>query len=454
MNTNIFRAYDIRGNAEKDLNSSTIEKIGYALGLKIKENNSNSVYIGYDSRLSCEEIKSNLIRGINAAGVKVLNLGLVPTPIVYYATKVGDTSNGIMITGSHNPKDDNGLKMVINDNAVSGIEIKESVENLGEIPTSDIEMVENLDLKKKYIEEVMNKVKINKKLKVVLDAGNGAAGILAEEMFTALGHEVISINKEPDGNFPNHHPDPSKEKNLIEIKREIDSTNADIGFAFDGDGDRIGLITNKGESVIADQIIMLMAEFYLDQVKGPIVFDVKCSNQLPLLIEKFGGEPVMEKTGHFNIKRRIRQTNAVMGGEMSGHIFINHDWYGFDDAIFSAVILTKIITDLDVSISELVNKIPSTHSTPELNLDVKDEEKFNMVEKFKSEMEFPNADINTIDGVRISINNSWALMRASNTSPKLVLRFEGDTEDNLNQIKNLFENNFLKIFPDIKLDYH
>ena len=162
----------------------------------------------------------------------------------------------------------------------------------------------------------------------------------------------------------------------------------------------------------------------------------------------------MEKTGHFNIKKRIRETNAVMGGEMSGHIFINHDWYGFDDAIFSAVILTKIITDLDVSISELVNKIPSTHSTPELNLDVKDEEKFNMVEKFKSEMEFPNADINTIDGVRISINNSWALMRASNTSPKLVLRFEGDTEDNLNQIKNLFENNFLKIFPDIKLDYH
>tara|TARA_Y100000588_G_scaffold379065_1_gene460595 strand:+ start:3366 stop:4730 length:1365 start_codon:yes stop_codon:yes gene_type:complete len=454
MNTNIFRAYDIRGHAEKDLNSSTIEKIGYALGLKIKENNSNSVYIGYDSRLSCEEIKSNLIRGINAAGVKVLNLGLVPTPIVYYATKVGDTSNGIMITGSHNPKDDNGLKMVINDNAISGIEIKESVENLDEIPTNDIEMVENSDLEKKYIEEVANKVKINKKLKVVLDAGNGAAGILAEKMFAALGHEVISINKEPDGNFPNHHPDPSKEKNLIEIKREIDLTNADIGFAFDGDGDRIGLITNKGESVIADQIIMLMAEFYLGQVKGPIVFDVKCSNQLPLLIENFGGEPVMEKTGHFNIKKRIRQTNAVMGGEMSGHIFINHDWYGFDDAIFSAVILTKIITDLDVSISELVNKIPSTHSTPELNLNVKDEEKFNMVEKFKSEMEFPNADINTIDGVRISIDNSWALLRASNTSPKLVLRFEGDTEDNLNQIKSLFENNFLRIFPDIKLDYH
>ena len=454
MNTNIFRAYDIRGNAEKDLDSSTIEKIGYALGLKIKENNSNSVYIGYDSRLSCKEIKNNLIRGINAAGVKVLNLGLVPTPIVYYATKVGVTSNGIMITGSHNPKDDNGLKMVINDNAISGIEIKESVQNLSEVPTDNTEMIEDVDLEKEYIEEVINKVKINKKLKVVLDAGNGAAGILADKMFTALGHEVISINKEPDGNFPNHHPDPSKENNLIAIKQKINSTNADIGFAFDGDGDRIGLITSEGQSIIADQIIMLMAEFYLDQVKGPIVFDVKCSNQLPLLIEKFGGEPIMEKTGHFNIKRKIKQTNAVMGGEMSGHIFINHNWYGFDDAIFSAVILTKIISDLNTSVSKLVEKIPLTHSTPELNLNVEDEEKFNIVEKFKLEMEFTNADINTIDGIRISIGNSWALMRASNTSPKLVLRFEGDTEDNLNQIKSLFEDNFLRIFPDIKLNYH
>tara|TARA_B100001996_G_scaffold362086_1_gene329329 strand:+ start:1 stop:1365 length:1365 start_codon:yes stop_codon:yes gene_type:complete len=454
MNTNIFRAYDIRGNAERDLDSLTIEKIGYVLGLKIKENNSNSVYVGYDSRLSCKEIKNNLIRGINAAGVKVFNLGLVPTPMVYYATKVGVASNGIMITGSHNPKDDNGLKMVINDNAISGIEIKESVQNLGEVPTDNTEMIEDVDLEEKYIEEVINKVKINKKLKVVLDAGNGAAGILADKMFTALGHEVISINKEPDGNFPNHHPDPSKENNLIAIKQEINSTNADIGFAFDGDGDRIGLITSEGQSIIADQIIMLMAEFYLDQVKGPIVFDVKCSNQLPLLIEKFGGEPIMEKTGHFNIKRKIKQTNAVMGGEMSGHIFINHNWYGFDDAIFSAVILTKIISDLNTSVSKLVEKIPLTHSTPELNLNVEDEEKFNIVEKFKLEMEFTNADINTIDGIRISIGNSWALMRASNTSPKLVLRFEGDTEDNLNQIKSLFEDNFLRIFPDIKLNYH
>tara|TARA_B100001175_G_scaffold96545_2_gene81786 strand:+ start:3398 stop:4762 length:1365 start_codon:yes stop_codon:yes gene_type:complete len=454
MNKNIFRAYDIRGHAKKDLDSSTIEKIGYVLGQKIKENNSDSVYIGHDSRLSCERIKNDLIKGINAAEVKVLNLGLVPTPMVYYATKVGNTSSGIMITGSHNPKDDNGLKMVINDNPISGYEIKESVENLSEVPITDSKMIESVDFEKKYIEEVANKIKINKKFKVVLDGGNGAAGILADKMFNAIGLEVVSINKEPDGNFPNHHPDPSKESNLLELKQVINLLNADIGFAFDGDGDRIGLITNDGQSIVADQIIMLMTEYYLDKKKGAIVFDVKCSNQLPILIEKLGGDPIMEKTGHFNIKKRIKQTNAVLGGEMSGHIFINHDWYGFDDAIFSAVILTKIISDLDISVSEKMEEIPSTYSTPELNLHVKDEDKFTIVEKFKSKMEFPNADINTIDGIRVSIGDSWALMRASNTSPKLVLRFEGDTEDNLNQIRTLFENNFLRIFPDIKLDYH
>jgi len=199
---------------------------------------------------------------------------------------------------------------------------------------------------------------------------------------------------------------------------------------------------------------MLMAEFYLAKKKGAVVFDVKCSNQLSLLIEKLGGEPVMEKTGHFNIKKRIKQTNAVMGGEMSGHIFVNHDWYGFDDAIFSAVMLTKIISDLDTSLSEKMNKIPTTYSTPELNLHIKEEDKFTLIEKFKSEMEFPNANINTIDGIRVSIGDSWALMRASNTSPKLVFRFEGDTEENLNQIRGLFEKNFIRIFPEIKLDYH
>ena len=454
MNKNIFRAYDIRGHAKKDLDSSTIEKIGYVLGQKIKENNSDSVYIGHDSRLSCERIKNDLIKGINAAKVKVLNLGLVPTPMVYYATKVGNTSSGIMITGSHNPKDDNGLKMVINDNPISGYEIMESVENLSEVPITDSKMIESVDFEKKYIEEVANKIKINKKFKVVLDGGNGAAGILADKMFNAIGLEVVSINKEPDGNFPNHHPDPSKESNLLELKQAINLLNADIGFAFDGDGDRIGLITNDGQSIVADQIIMLMTEYYLDKKKGAIVFDVKCSNQLPILIEKLGGDPIMEKTGHFNIKKRIKQTNAVLGGEMSGHIFINHDWYGFDDAIFSAVILTKIISDLDISVSEKMEEIPSTYSTPELNLHVKDEDKFTIVEKFKSKMEFPNADINTIDGIRVSIGDSWALMRASNTSPKLVLRFEGDTEDNLNEIRTLFENNFQRIFPDIKLDYH
>ena len=230
--------------------------------------------------------------------------------------------------------------------------------------------------------------------------------------------------------------------------------NANFGIAFDGDGDRIGLVTNRGDSIVADKIIMLIAEFFLAQKKGAVVFDVKCSNQLPILITKFGGQPIMEKTGHFNIKKRIKEINAVLGGEMSGHIFINEDWYGFDDAIFSAVILTKILSDSNTNISELVKKYPTTFSTPELTLEVPDDEKFNMVNKFKSEMIFPGLEVNTIDGVRVSLGNSWALMRASNTSANLVFRFEGDTEDNLNKIKSLFEKNFLRVFPEIKLKYN
>ena len=454
MNTNIFRAYDIRGNAKSDLDSLTIQKIGYVLGEKIIASGSNSVYLGNDSRLSCEEIKKNLIIGLNAAGIKIFNLGLVPTPLVYYATKVGETSNGIMITGSHNPKEDNGLKIVINDEAISGSEIRELVENIIETPKEKKEIITSLDFEERYIREITNRVKIEKKLKVVLDGGNGSAGILADKVFNALGMEVISLNKEPNGNFPNHHPDPSKENNLIEIKKQIETTNADIGFAFDGDGDRIGLVTNRGDSIVADKIIMLIAEFFLAKKKGAVVFDVKCSNQLPILITKFGGQPIMEKTGHFNIKKRIKEINAVLGGEMSGHIFINEDWYGFDDAIFSAVILTKILSDSNTNISELVKKYPTTFSTPELTLEVPDDEKFNMVNKFKSEMIFPGLEVNTIDGIRVSLGNSWALMRASNTSANLVFRFEGDTEDNLNKIKSLFEKNFLRIFPDNKLKYN
>ena len=453
MNKNIFRAYDIRGNSKTDLDQPTITKIGYVLGKRIKKNHHDSVYVGHDSRLSAREIENALVSGFNAAGVKVLLLGLVPTPMVYFATKTGTTPNGVMITGSHNPKDDNGLKIVINDDAISGLELLSEVEN--QIDVDHVkESYEKINLFPQYQKAINQKFKLNKKIKIVLDAGNGAAGEVADTIFKSQGFETISINKDPDGNFPNHHPDPSKEKNLEQLKSAVQENEADIGFAFDGDGDRVGMITNSGDSVLADHLIMILSEHYLKKKKGAIIFDVKCSSQLPILIENFGGTAIMEKTGHFNIKKAIKKYNAILGGEMSGHIFINHDWYGFDDAIYTAVMLAKVISDTGQTASSVIEKFPKTFTTPELNLDVDDVSKFKMVEKFKEQMKFPDAEFNTIDGVRVSIGSSWGLMRASNTSPKLVFRFEAESKKDLEKIRRLFALNLKNIFPDLKLDFN
>ena len=452
MNPNIFRAYDIRGNANKDFDPSTVNKIGYVLGKRISFLGDSKVYVGNDSRTSKDEILKNLTIGLNAAGIAVISLGLVPTPMVYYATKIGDCSHGIMITGSHNPKDDNGLKIVINDAPTSGLAIKDEVFALDSI---ELKTCNNSSgsFEKDYLNEVKKKASLKRALKIVLDAGNGAAGPLARKVFENIGAEVISINETPDGNFPNHHPDPSKEKNLAQVKEKILVENADLGFAFDGDGDRVGLITSTGKQISSDHIIMILCEYYLKKLKGPIVYDVKCSNELPKLIKNLGGEPLMEKTGHFNIKNAIKKSGAVLGGEMSGHIFINYEWYGFDDAIFTAAILSKIFSESRLNVDELFDKFPKTFSTPELNLDVDDSKKFLMVEQFIKKMNFKNAEIDLTDGVRVNKANSWGLLRASNTSPKFVLRYEGNSEEELMNIKDEFESNLKQVFPNLPIEY-
>ena len=452
MNKNIFRAYDIRGNSKTDLDQTTITKIGYVLGERIKKNDHDSVYVGHDSRLSAKEIQSALVAGLNAAGIKVLLLGMVPTPMVYFATKTGVTPNGVMITGSHNPKEDNGLKIVIDGNSISGLEIKKRVKNYKYDKDLNAQTFSQ-DLTNDYLNEIKRNAPIGKPMKVILDAGNGAAGPLARRVFENIGIDIISINEEPDGNFPNHHPDPGKEKNLVQLKEEIIRNDADIGFAFDGDGDRVGLVAKSGNQVLSDHIIMLLSQYFLKLKKGPIVYDVKCSNELPKLILEHGGKPIMEKTGHFNIKNRIKETSAILGGEMSGHIFINHNWYGFDDAIYTAAIITSILSNDKHTLDEMVSKFPKTYSTEELNINVKDEQKFGYVKTFIEKMNFPNADVNLLDGVRVSYENSWGLLRASNTSPKLVLRFEGNSQDDLEDIKEKFETNLKTIFPDLELIY-
>ena len=452
MNENIFRAYDVRGNSSHDLTDDVVKIIGSVLGEYVREFGDNSIYLGHDSRLSKDRIKKSLILGIHSAGVDVNYLGLVPTPMVYYATKKGISNHGVMITGSHNPKEDNGLKIVIDGNSISGLEIKKRVTNY-KYDKSLTAQTFSQDLTNDYLDEIKRNAPIGKPMKVILDAGNGAAGPLAKRVFENIGIDIISINEEPDGNFPNHHPDPGKEKNLVQLKEEIIRNDADIGFAFDGDGDRVGLVAKSGNQVLSDHIIMLLSQYFLKLKKGSIVYDVKCSNELPKLILEHGGKPVMEKTGHFNIKNRIKETSAILGGEMSGHIFINHNWYGFDDAIYTAAIITSILSNDKHTLDEMVSRFPKTYSTEELNLNVKDEQKFGYVKTFIEKMNFPNADVNLLDGVRVSYENSWGLLRASNTSPKLVLRFEGNSQDDLKDIKEKFETNLKIIFPDLELIY-
>ena len=451
----IFREYDIRGVYPDQVNENAISLIAKAIAIKCDQENVREICIGRDGRLSGESLLKSLEKSLSCYGINIQNIGLVTTPLLYYAAKKNKCKSGVMITGSHNPKNYNGIKLIINDKPVSGNEIYKLLDrnkDKSEVPGK----IKFFDIKSNYVEEVKNNIQIdeNFRLKVVIDCGNGAAGCIAPKLFSELGCEVIELFTKVDGNFPNHHPDPSKEKNLEQLKSAVQENGADIGFAFDGDGDRVGMITNSGDSVLADHLIMILSEHYLKKKKGAIIFDVKCSSQLPILIENFGGTAIMEKTGHFNIKKAIKKYNAILGGEMSGHIFINHDWYGFDDAIYTAVMLAKVISDTGQPASSVIEQFPKTFTTPELNLDVDDVSKFKMVEKFKEQMKFPDAEFNTIDGVRVSIGSSWGLMRASNTSPKLVFRFEAESKKDLEKIRSLFALNLKNIFPDLRLDFN
>ena len=454
MNKNIFRAYDIRGNANTDLTDDVVIKIGLTLGRLVTKYGDRKIYLGYDSRLSADRIKTSLIRGLNASKVEPVLLGLAPTPLLYYATKVGEVKHGVMITGSHNPKDDNGFKMVINDLPVSGEEILAGMNKYEDFNATEDKCSE-VDFSERYVDEIKSQVSIKEKPRIILDPGNGASGPLAEKLFKKLNLDFEIINIIPDGSFPNHHPDPSKEKNLDQIYSEIITKNFDYGFAFDGDGDRVALITKTQKIIFSDTLVMVLAKKYLEELgKGSIVYDVKCSDDLEKLILNYGGTPIMEKTGHFNIKKSLKSHNAILGGEMSGHIFINHNWYGFDDALYTAVKLIEIFSSAGKPVDDIIKGMMSSFATPELNLNIKENQKFSFIEKFKKEMNFDDATISEIDGIRVSYENSWGLLRASNTSPKLVLRFEGKNMNEMEFIKSKFEENLKRIFPEINLNYH
>ena len=450
MNKNIFRAYDIRGNSKTDLDQTTITKIGYVLGERIKKNNHDSVYVGHDSRLSAQEIQNALVAGLNAAGIKVFLLGMVPTPMVYFATKTGVTPNGVMITGSHNPKNHNGIKLVIDDKPVSGNEILDLL-NKDQKLSESVGSIKSLNVKDSYIEEVSQSLKINKKLKIVIDCGNGAAGFIAPDLYKNLGCEVIELYSEVDGNFPNHHPDPGKVENLKDLIQAVKTHGADLGLAFDGDGDRVGMVTNKGEIVFPDKILMMLSKDVLHSQKGSIIFDVKCSNALSQIIKENGGSPIMSPTGHFHIKNGIKKHNPLLAGEMSGHIFFNDKWYGFDDGHYSGARIIEMLSKNEKSIAQICNELPMLFSTPELNINVTDDSKFKIIKEFADNCRL-EGEKNTIDGLRLDFEDGWGLIRASNTTPKLVLRFEGRSEEILNRIQNDFLNELTRICPDIDIN--
>jgi phosphomannomutase/phosphoglucomutase len=448
----IFRENDIRGTYPEELNELVIKEIAKGIAKKCFQEDISSIVVARDGRLSGESLLATFCDAIAQYGIDVNNIGLATSPMLYFAAKKENSKSGVMITGSHNPKNYNGIKMVINDNSVSGSEILSLIKNDETLNDSSIGNIIYSDIKEIYISEILKNIDTDiSELKIVIDSGNGAAGFIAPELFKRLGCDVIELYSEVDGNFPNHHPDPGKLENLEDIISEVKNKNADIGFAFDGDGDRVGLITNLGDMIFPDKQMMLFSEDILKNKKGPIVFDVKCSNHLSNLILKNGGTPIMAPTGHFHIKKAIKKNNALLGGEMSGHIFFNDKWYGFDDGPYAAVRAAEILAKSNRSIAEIFGDFPESFSTPELNITVTDENKFEIIDRFMANSDIDGDKI-LIDGLRVNFNDGWGLLRASNTTPKLVLRFEGDTDESMNRIQNEFISELSRICPEIDIN--
>jgi len=453
IDQSIFREYDIRGTVPEQLNNSSIKIIAGAIAKKCAIEGVTELALGRDGRLSGPEIMTALSLELRKRGIDIVNVGLVTSPLLYFAAKKMHSQSGVMITGSHNPKNYNGFKVVINDAPVSGLELLKLVnEELSGFSTPAKEKHE-ANLLNNYITEVCSQASSKQALKVVVDCGNGAAGEIAPKLMRALGHEVIELFCEIDGNFPNHHPDPGKPENLQDLILAVEKNQADIGIAFDGDGDRLGVVSNRGEIICADQLMMIFAKDILAKQNGSeIIFDVKCSNLLAQVIEEAGGKAIMSATGHFHIKNALKKLGAPLAGEMSGHIFFNDQWYGFDDGHYSAFRLIDIMTRLGTSLSSLFQKLPKAFSTPEINIDIEEEKKFNIVQAFVKTSNFPGGEKITIDGLRINFSDGWGLLRASNTTPKLVLRFEAQTAERLSEIQNLFLTQLKEIDESIEIE--
>ncbi len=440
MNTDIFRQYDIRGIADSDLTDDVVRGLGRAFASRMQRAKiGNTVGVGYDMRVSSKRLRDALIAGLTESGCDVVDLGMVPTPLVYFSKYTTDVEACIQITGSHNPGEYNGFKMMMGADTLHGEaiqELRQLIETQDFVEaTREGVVCENPSLIADYMKWVTNNLELGpKRPKVVLDCGNGIAGVCAPELVESLGFETISLFPEPDGNFPNHHPDPTVPKNLQHLIAAVKEHGADVGVAYDGDGDRIGVVDENGEIIWGDKLMIILSRSVLKEHPGAtIIGEVKCSQTLFDDIEANGGVPIMSMVGHSLIKAKIKETNAKLAGEMSGHIFFNDRFFGFDDAIYATGRVLEILSHADVPVSGLLHGVPKTFATPEIRKDCAENIKFHVpgrvAEAFSNEF-----DVNTIDGARINFGDGWGLVRASNTQPVLVMRVEANSEARRDEI--------------------
>ncbi len=451
----IFKAYDIRGIVGKSLTADIVEQIGRAIGTEALAAGDRAVVVGRDGRLSGPTIAGALMEGICATGCDAVDIGMVPTPLTYFATQALDIGSAVSVTGSHNPPDYNGLKVMIGTHTLAAeriqdlrkrIEDREFSVGTGQRHTEDVVP--------EYMRRVVADVRLKRPLRVVTDCGNGVAGMAAPQLMRDIGCEVVELFSEVDGTFPNHHPDPSVADNLAPLIKAVHREEADLGVAFDGDGDRLGVVTDTGQVIWPDRQMILFAQDILSRNPGAkIIYDVKCTRLLPAAIKHAGGDALMWKTGHSFIKAKLRETGGAFAGEMSGHLFFKERWYGFDDALYAAARLCEVLSNDSRLPSAVFAEIPDTVNTPELRIEMQEGEHHALVGELVAEGDFSGGQICNIDGVRVDFEDGFGLARASNTTPTVILRFEADTEAALRRIQNLYREQILALRPGLALPF-
>jgi phosphomannomutase len=451
----VFRAYDIRGIIGQQLDEDAFYSIGKALSCRLSVLGRAKIFLARDGRLTSKSLASALKQGLLDSGIDVVDLGEIPTPMMYFATFHTGIDSGLMVTGSHNPANYNGIKMVLAGTTLAHGDIDAIYDLVTScaVTTGQGASV-NLDVRDDYTNRILTDIKLKRRLKVVVDGGNGIAGPFATRVLRELGCDVVPLYCEVDGRFPNHHPDPSVEANLTDLKQLVITSQADIGLAFDGDADRLGVVTERGDVIWPDRLMMLYAEDVLRRNPGStIVFDVKCSAHLAQVIEQAGGVARMSPTGHSLVKRIMKEEQASLAGEMSGHIFFKDRWYGFDDAIYSACRLLEIVSQSHLTVGEQFDSVPNSVNTPEIQMPIDDERKFVFMRHFFEMARFDDARIITIDGLRVEFDRGWGLLRASNTLPCLVARFEAEDETSLLSIMDIFKSQIRAVDPNFELSF-